>query len=322
MAVQERKLVVDPHLGFAEIDRALGKLGFRTGDSALATPPLIPGEPELADWVGDGATIHYTFNPVVRFRLLSVAGDAQLAVSADIRANLPCLKSDDIETLVGSDGQRQVLLGLYAAAETNCLSVLPKVQELRTHTSQRVSAAAARTAEKLGLAFVEAGAEQIAARQRRHPGRSALFEQLSSAEERREVLLWLLHDQADPAGDAVKVLRSGLADENWRVRVTAMLVAARMGCSDAWLDVRRMELPGSSERELDRHWRDLLRGLRAAVLDELSGAPVKPSSSDAAKKRNHLRRIVSADSTDPHDPVATWVQDWLARPVQRKAGPA
>jgi hypothetical protein len=141
-----------------------------------------------------------------------------------------------------------------------------------------------------------------------------LFSRLGSVQERRQILRWLGHDYERANADIVKVLRTALADPDWEIRVTAMLVAARLGARELALDVRRMALPQTSREGLDREDRGLLLALRKAVLAQLGGEPlpaahVVPASGPQRKAAMwaQLRRCV-AGAPSSEDQIWLWVQ--------------
>ena len=70
------RLVLDPSILFEEMRRRLESLGFARQPDTTITPPLVPGEPESASFISpeSEARIVYTFNPVVKLRVLAFHG--------------------------------------------------------------------------------------------------------------------------------------------------------------------------------------------------------------------------------------------------------
>jgi hypothetical protein len=316
MDAQSLKLVVHPTVAWQAIDEALRDSGFERGEDTAATPPTLPGEPEAAHWFRSSSDtlVSYSFNPVVFLRLLDVEGTDAASVAGTLRERLRCISHRDLDGFLASSEPRELLLGLYTAAELKAIGLLSAVEALRTHTHQRVSQAAARTAEVLSLALVAVGAERLASEQRRHPDRSVVFPRLGDAGERREILLWLLHDSPEAPGDSEKVLRSALVDPDWEVRVTAMLVVARMGLSDLWLNVKRMELPATSRSGLDRRWRSVLSALKKAVLAELAAEPRPTADNERSRLMLHLRKLAAGENDGLQDELHHWVNGMLQLP--------
>jgi len=311
------RLVVAPDTGFAAIAAALAGLGLAEGPDDAVTPPMIPGERELAYWTApDGdALVHYSFNPVVRLRVLAFSGGDALRWRAAASARLPLLGPADIRRLLQSSEPRDVLLGLFAAAELKAVSLLADVEPLRIHRDQRISQAAGRTAEALALAVLELGAERLAAEQRRHPGRSALFPRFGDAAARREVLIWLLRDGHGLNEEVARMLRSALVDSDWRVRVTAMLVAVRLRAVALWPEIRRIELPTTSRSGLDGGRRSLLRAARKAALAELAGEPALAGADDKSRLMARLRDALAGRSDGRPDDLRDWIESWLELPA-------
>ena len=313
----EFRLVVAPDTGFAAIAAALAGLGLAEGPDDAVTAPMIPGEREFAHWTaasGD-ALVHYSFNPVVSLRVLAVSGSDALAWRAQIASLLPLLGPADLRRLLRSPEPRDVLLGLFAAAELKAAALIGDVEPLRIHRDRRISQAAARTAETLALAVLELGAERLAAEQRRHPERSALFPRFGDAAARREVLIWLLRDGHDFNEEVAKMLRSALVDPDWQVRVTAMLVAVRLKAAALWPEIRRIELPATSRSGLDGAGRSLRRAARTAALAELAGEPAPAGTDDKSLLMARLRDALAGRSDGRPDELRDWIEGWLELPA-------
>ncbi len=205
-------------------------------DDGAATAPAIPGELEFAYWTApdDCSRVHYSFNSAVFLRVLIFSGRSALRWHAAVSSTLTGLGPREIAALLQSSSRRELPLGLYAAAELSAVGLIAGVEALRIHTDRRVSQTAAQLAGKLALALLSSGAERLAANQRRHPDRSAVFAHLGDAGTRRDTLIWLMRDGHGASPETVKVLRSGLADPDWRVRVTAMFLVARLKLQVLW----------------------------------------------------------------------------------------
>jgi hypothetical protein len=310
-------MVVSPATGFAAIAAALEELGLEPGPDDAVTPPAMPGEREFAYWtapVGD-ALVHYSFNPVVRLRVLVFSGGDALRWKVVASERLPGLGPADLRALLVSAEPRDVLLGLFAAVELKAGVLLADIEPLRIHRCQRISQAAARASEALARAALELGAERLAAEQRRHPDRSALFQRSGDAAYRREVVVWLWRDGHSFNEDVAKVLRAAFVDSDWRVRVAAMLVAVRLKASALWPDVRRIDLPTTSRSGLDAARRSLLVAARKAALAELAGEPLPLGTDDKARLMRHLRDVVAGREGDRPDGSLDWLETWLDLPA-------
>jgi hypothetical protein len=316
------KMIVAPEIDFTAIDGALRSIGLVRGADATAAPPLVPGEPEFAWWRSpDGAMrVNYSFNPVVLLRVLVFAGADPVKWLALAAGLLPRLEPDTITVLLKAEDPRQVLLGLYAAGEIRASGLLPEIQALRINANRRISETAARTVETLGLALIEAGAARLAAEERRHPDRSAAFAHLGDAELRRGILLQLLYDALPVNGEILKVLRAGLVDESWQVRLTAMLVTVRMNATALWQEVRQMALPGTGRGAPDYRHHSLMIGARKASLAELGGEPRVAARDERSQMMLHLRHVVAGEEDGIHDAARDWLELWIRAP-ESQAGP-
>ncbi|WP_419694231.1 hypothetical protein ACN2CC_26495 [Mesorhizobium muleiense] len=307
------RIIVAPAVGFGEIGQALASVGLLPGPDDAVTPPAIPGEREFAHWTApeDDARVHYSFNPVVFLRVLVFSGRSAIRWQAAVSDKLAQLEPQEIGALLQSSSPREVLLGLYAAAELKAIGLLADIEPLRIHTDRRISQTAGQVAEKLALAFVSIGAERLAEAQRWQPDRSALFPRLGDAGVRRDTLIWLMRDGHGASPDSIKVLRSGLSDPDWQVRVTAMFVAARLKVAVLWQEIRQMELPSTSRSGLDDRARSLLKATRKAVLADLAGEPLPGEDNDDARLMRQLRGALAGKAVDGRDDLRDWVENWL-----------
>lgn len=298
-------LVLRPEFGFAEMEAALARLGWaRTADTSAA-PPLVAGEPEFASFEGRGGRASYTFNPVVRLRVLVFRGERAADACAEAARALPALDHADLRRLLSAEDPRTLLLGILAARALRSLLVADLLEELCGHAHARVAAAAREAHEELGRTLLEAGVERLREEQRRRPLRSALFPRLGDARTRAETVRWLMRDRSESNEEIEKVLRSALGDEDWEVRAAAMIAAARLGASALWPEVRRLELPRTSREGLDETDRSILHAARKAALDILAGKPEGDVEEydDRAALRRHVRRCVAGHPAQRHDRI-------------------
>ncbi len=145
-------LIIDPAFPFAELAHRLATLDFaRDTHTWPATPDTLPGEPELAAWQHDDARLTYTFNPVVRLRVLAAHGLAQREL-APLAARLPVLDTAAIGEWLTRPAPREILLGLYAARAQGARELALLVAPLQAHADPLVCQTAAAT-----LAALQAG---------------------------------------------------------------------------------------------------------------------------------------------------------------------
>lgn len=127
----DQVLIVNPKCSFAEIASVMTQMGWQRDSFELAAPSLIANEPEVAtwSWMGRKPFVVYSFNPVVKMRVLDVAG-VPPALRDGIARQIPVLDHLAIEKLFESDDVRARLLGLWAAQETERVDLLETARKL------------------------------------------------------------------------------------------------------------------------------------------------------------------------------------------------
>lgn len=155
----EPVLIVEPDVPFSRIAAALGTLGWEpSANIAPASPPLVPGEPELAGWhwrAGGAAgkpLVTYTFNPVVRLRVLDV-GTVPPPLRAALAARLPLVAPGGVEPLLGAADPRDRLRGLWIAGEAERIDLAPAVRRLAEDREALVAKVAAEVGARLGRVY-------------------------------------------------------------------------------------------------------------------------------------------------------------------------
>lgn len=295
-------LVVQPEVSFAQVSAALARLGWKRGRDAMAAPPIIPGEPELAWWSArrDDAQLSYTFNPVVHLRVLVFYGEGASGYRAEVSDALPALGVADLRRFLESDDPRTRLLGIFAARELRAFETLDLLDASRTHAHATVAAAAQQAHVEMLQALVETGVERLQEDKKRHPERSMLFPRLGDAHLRRQTLRWLIRDRKESNEHIEAVLRSGLIDQDWEVRSSAMLAAVRLGARALGKEVERLELPRTSREGPDEIDRGILHAARKVALAQLAG---EAAPEDATALSRHLWRCLAGQSVERHDRV-------------------
>lgn len=308
------KLVLQPSIAFAQIEATLSRLGWaRSADTSVA-PPILPGEPEFASWSraseggragDDGARISYTFNPVVRLRVLVFYGPRAGELRAEAASALPMLELSDLRELLQSADVRRLLLGVFAARELGAFMTLDLLEPLREHAEEAVARAARKAHEELLALVVEVGAEHLHEEKRRHPERSVLFPRLGDRRVRRQTLRWLIRDRRESNEHIEAVIRSGLVDEDWEVRATAMLAAVRLRARSLGSEVRRTALPRTSREGPDESDRSILFAAHKVALSYLAGerAPDDQANEgdERASVRRHVWRCVTGQTVERYD---------------------
>ena len=298
-------LVLDPNVSFRMLADSLAELGWQRRPDTSVAPPIIPGEPEFASWSRGEDRISYTFNPVVRLRVLAFYGEDAGSARARVRDALPMLELEELEELLRSSEPREVLLGILAAGVLKVVTVLGTLETLRNHRERAVAQAAAKTHEDLFQYAVAEGAAHLRREKHSHPDRSVLFSRIGDAHFRRQTVRWLIGDRRESNEEIDALLRSALADEDWEVRASAMLAAVRLGATAVGADVKRMKLPRTSSEGPDEADRSIVRALHELAVDRLAGNPLNTPeiSHERAELRRHVSRCMMGQPVDKHDRV-------------------
>lgn len=313
-------LVIRPECGFERIAAALARAGWERAPDTSAAPPLVPGEPEFASWSrGEEGRVSYTFNPVARLRVLVFYGPGAAGLFEEAGRSLPTLGLADLRELLQAADARRLLLGIFAARTLGAFMVLDLLEPLREHGEGAVARAASRAHEELAGLMLEVGAARLREEKRRHPGRSVLFPRLGDRRVRRQTLRWLIRDRRESNEHIEEVLRSGLSDEDWEVRATAILAAARLRAKALGAEVRRAELPRTSREGPDETDRTILFAARKVVLSYLAGDRPAGVEEDDRGGRDalhlHLWRCVTGEPVERHDRIFLFINA-LAEPLE------
>jgi hypothetical protein len=256
-------VVADPGVGFAALDAALEAVGWSLGAESQE-PPVIAGEPHWCEWQHRAlaAGIAYTFNPIVKLRVLAFVGADAAAARAGVIGVVAHLDEAEVVALLASDDLRELLLGIYAAAELRMVGVLERVRALQHHDDERVAAAAVQAEQEILPPALAAAVARLHAERRAHPDRSALFASLGAAEQKRQVLRWLVHDERESTAAIDEVLRAALADPDPEVRITAVLAATRLGAARVGDAVATLVLPDAALEGADPRDRHLYQRIK------------------------------------------------------------
>lgn len=303
-------LVLNPNVSFQALASSLDQLGWERRPDTSVAPPIIPGEPEFASWSNEDDRISYTFNPVVRLRVLAFYGGGAGSRRSEVRDALPMLELEELEESLRSSEPRDVLLGILAAGVLKVVTILDTLDTLRNHRERAIAQAAAKTYDDLFQYAVAEGAAHLRREKQRDPKRSVLFSRLGDAHFRRQTVRWIISDRRESNEDIDGLLRSALADEDWEVRASAMLAAVRLRASATGADVKRMDLPRTSREGPDEADQSILRALHSLAVDRLAGNPLNTQemSLERAELRRHVARCMLGQPVDKQDRVFLLVQ--------------
>lgn len=302
-------LLISPAASFAGLQQQLAGHGWQLSPETPANFAEGQPEPQAASWVrhdGD-ETLDYSFEPELNLRILRLRGRKAERYREELARSLPVLGLDDVKASLLSNSRGELLYGISAMKELVAVSLLEYLAQLGSYPDASVAAKAQDVLAGFLAPVINAGRQRLAEEKREKPGYSVLFPRLGDARERRQILRWLIHDYQTADEHILEVLRSGLEDEDWEVRATAMLAAARLKAPELGLLIRRIELPRNTRWGLNPAERDILTAFRHATLALLAGEPAPPddreSPSPRESMRAHIMRAVAGLPLTKHDRV-------------------
>lgn len=124
-------LIIRPNFTFDELASVMNRMGWQHDSLELETLSIIANEPEVACWsyAGQKPMVIYTFNPIVKMRVLDVAS-LPPALREALANQLPLLDNSAVERLFDSQDIRERLLGLWAAQETERLDLIEHARRM------------------------------------------------------------------------------------------------------------------------------------------------------------------------------------------------
>jgi Sulfatase-modifying factor enzyme 1 len=300
-------LLVAPELSFDDVTEQLRLRGYALGERS--PEPLIPGEPEWAVFEKEtDSRIHYTFNPVATFRLLEFHGDAGSALLA-LAQTLPVVDWTRARSFLQSPNPRDQWLGILVTERLGDARLRPFLERLTREGEPRIAAAARETLSDLpgqqtSEEIVGVWSELIA-EQSRQPGYNVLFRHLPEVELRRRILRWTGRT-GDRGAGVERLLRTALADADPEVRVTAMLVACRLGQRALAAVIRHARVPDSridGAPPGDRLYYKKLQRLAVGYLSDPESASLDET---VAVRRRNFETALRGDQPVETDETLLW----------------
>ena len=123
-----------------------------------------------------------------------------------------------------------------------------------------------------GRLTAERFVQDLRAARAARPGRSALFPKLGDARMRRQIVRWIGREYRESTPGILETLRVALEDDDWEVRATAMLVAARLGAAPLRSTVNDVALPSAHQHGLGARDARLLLAVRQIAVEALNAA--------------------------------------------------
>jgi hypothetical protein len=301
MQTDRPTLIAFPQVSFAELREQLAESGWDLESTTVK--PILVGEPELAVFVDerDATAIHYTFNPVVKLRVLQFRGMNADARCGEVGRRIPIIGASELRELLESTDIRNLLLALFAAEELSEISVLEQIDKLCAHTDGKVARTAVRVRDSLATAAVSRVVHQLAEEQAQNPTISIWFSHLPLPELRKQVLRWLMRDRQRSNLSIDQVLRAALKDSDPEVRITAVLAAARLNAGNQIPAIREADIPTSSRHGADERDRLFYERLRQTTVGYLSMGD--RAHDGAEQQRLQFQRSVSGQLEVRDDPT-------------------
>ena len=150
--------------------------------------------------------------------------------------------------------------------------------------------------------------DQLGAERGTAAERAQALPQRSDAAARRQLVRWMGREYGEPSDGVLDVLRTALADDDWEVRASAILVAARLHATALQPEVRDVALPPAGQWGIDEGDAEALVTMRAAAA-ALLAAHAEPSialrtvESEYPSLHHDLAALVRADTGQPATPA-------------------
>jgi hypothetical protein len=204
-----------------------------------------------------------------------------------------------VRELLADGSEDSTLLALQLIEALDDDSLLGEVLALIDDPNPTIAERAGKTSVKLvanaGLAALRILGEWKQA----HPELSAIFLLTGSAHNKLQVLRWLAHDRAQSTPGIDAVLRTAFQDDDWEVRATALIVAARLRARDVLREASAARLPQDTADGINADERRMLRTIQLCAVELLQGAEVPPPAGSAPDTKvamhAHLLRCLAGE---------------------------
>jgi sulfatase-modifying factor enzyme 1 len=282
-------LIVDRELPFAELAARLSAEGWRRAEDPTAPPPIIAGEPEIADFERADLRLHYHFEPATGMRELRVSGPRGEDELAALASRLPTQGLERARELLRREDVESRLLALRMIEAMNDGVLLHEVAVATGDDNPTVSRQAAHTFVRLIAKPAAATLRTLGQWKEENPGKSVIFLLASSTKNKLQILRWLAHDRRESNEHIEAVLRTALEDPDWEVRVTAIVIASRLRATSLADDVARTRLPDDTADGINVDERRMLRTIQLYAVERLLGADVPPAADSPPNTKESMR---------------------------------
>jgi hypothetical protein len=290
-------LIIDRQLPFADMAARLRADGWQRAADPTAPPPLIEDEPEAVEFQRADSRLHYHFDPATGMRQLRVSGPRGDDELAALASRLPCQGIEQARELLHAPDVDSRLLGLRMIEALDARALLGEVAALMGDANSTIARQAVHTCACLIAEPAGAALRAVGHWKEENPDKSAIFLLAGSTRRKLQILRWLAHDRRQSNECIEAVLRTAFDDPEWEVRVTALVVAARLRASGLVDDVARTRLPEDTAEGINVDERRMLRTLQLCAIELLQGVDVPPLSearpTTKATMRDHLLRCLA-----------------------------
>lgn len=287
MLEEEQVLVLAPACTPEQLDAAFQHLGWQPLDPQ-AWPGAEREQPQLlSQWDGAHGQRAELLDDDGLVRVLCVTG-ADAAARAALAA-LPHWDQAQVAGMLQADDAQLLLQAARAAAWMGDAALFAPLARLRRHPEDAVRAEAAAAMQQLLPLLVEQGRRWLDASA--GTGAAPAWQLLAPAWVRRQVLRRVLQDASVPLPVLDDLLRAALADDDWEVRIGALIGATRRRRVALGGLVERCRLPAVSRNGPDSADRALYRALQQVACALLAGRTPPAPGPDASPRLQALDRV-------------------------------
>jgi hypothetical protein len=226
-------LIVDRQMPFTALAARLHAAGWQREADPTAPPPLIEGEPEIVEFRRAESRLRYHFEPATGMRELRITGPGADNELASLAAQLPGQGIERARDLLRDAQPESRLLGLQMVEALDGHALFEEAAALLADANPTVARQALQTCVRLLAAPTELALQSLGQWKQQHPGKSAFFLFAGSSHNKLQILRWLAHDRRASNEHIDDVLRTAFDDADWEVRLTALVVAARLRAAHA-----------------------------------------------------------------------------------------
>lgn len=324
-------IIVDRELPFSDLAVRLSVDGWRRAADPTAPPPIIPGEPEIAEFERADSRLHYHFEPATGLRELRISGPRGNDELATLASRLPCLGLERIRELLRAPDVESRLLGLRMIEVLDAGDLFDEAAAMMSDTNLTVSRRATHTCMRVIAEPAVAALRSLGQWKANNPDKSVAFLLSGSRSNKLQILRWLAHDRRESNHNVEAVLRTALEDLDWEVRVTAIVIAARLRTAGLADGVAAARLPDDTADGVNVDERRMLRTIQLYAVELLRGAEVPPPTEAAPDTkqtmRAHLLRCLAGEPVAHREKVhlfitsmTTPLPDEVPAPVSLPAG--